>query len=117
MDLKNRTMKVRGAETQPRSVPEFKESLWQRLSVRMPSVRKPGRITINLPGRSARAAAKSGSDTWTPNEFLVVTTDDTVFQDGIDPLRLEDFHVGETISIHGVRGGTTLKASRIAKWD
>ena len=119
MDLKSRTLKVRGAENQPaRSVPEFKASLWQRIGVKMPNVRMPGRLTINLPGRTPKVpAAKPGSEMFNPNEFLVVTTDNTVFQDGIDPLRLEDFHAGETISIHGVLSGTTLQASRIAKWD
>jgi hypothetical protein len=118
IDLKSATLKVRGAETQPsRNVPEIKESLWQRIGVKIPSVRMPGRIAIALPGRASKVSSKSASETINPNEFLVVTTDDTLFQDGSEPLRLEDFHVGETISIHGSLNGTTLKASRIAKWD
>ena len=118
IDLKSGTLRVRGAESQPpRNVPEIKESLWQRIGVKMPNVRMPGRIAIALPGHTSKTSSKPAPDTINPNEFLVVTTDDTLFQDGSDPLRLEDFRVGETISIHGVLDGTTLKASRIAKWD
>jgi len=117
IDLKSGTLKVRGPESQlPKNVPEIKESLWQRIGVKMPSVRMPGLIAIALPGRTSKISSKS-PDTTNPSEFMVVTTDDTLFQDGSDPLQLEDFHVGETISIHGVLDGTTLKASRIAKWD
>src|SRR5215475_5748723 len=117
IDLKSGTLKVRGAESQaPKNVPEIKESLWQRIGVKMPSVRMPGLIAIALPGHNSKISSKA-PDTTNANEFLVVTTDDTLFQDGSDPLQLEDFRVGETISIHGVLDGTTLKASRIAKWD
>jgi hypothetical protein len=117
IDLKSGTLKVRTAESQPpKNVPEIKESLWQRIGVKMPSVRMPGLIAIALPGRTSKISSRP-PDTLNPNEFLVVTTDDTLFQDGSDPLQLEDFHVGETISIHGVLSGSTLKASRIAKWD
>jgi len=118
VDLKARSLKVRGSDgPTTRNVADMKESLWQRLGVRMPAVRVPG-ITISLPGRTAKtAAAKPVPDTFNLNEFTVLTTDDTVFQDGIDPLRFEDFRSGETISIHGVLNGSTLKASRIAKWD
>jgi len=31
----------------------------------------------------------------------VATTNETVFQDGADPIRFEDFKIGETISVHG----------------
>lgn len=63
----------------------------------------PGRITITLPAK--------GTD------YTVVTTNETAFQDGSDPLKFEDFRSGETISIHGVRNGRTLTATRIAKWE
>src|SRR5215470_7903172 len=117
IDLKSGTLRVRAAENQPqKNVPEIKESLWQRIGVRMPSVRMPGLIAIALPGHNSKISSKA-PDTTNPNEFLVTTTDDTLFQDGSDPLQLEDFRVGETISIHGVLNGTALKASRIAKWD
>jgi Domain of unknown function (DUF5666) len=51
-----------------------------------------------------------------PYDYTVVTTGDTTFQDGADPLQFQDFKNGETISIHGVRSGRTLTASRVAKW-
>ena len=117
IDLKNRTLKVRGAENQSlRNMPEVKESLWQRISVRMPSVRMPA---ISLPGHNSRnSAAKPVTDNnLPPNEFMVFTTDGTLFQDGAEMLRLEDFRSGETISIHGVLNGISVNASRIAKWD
>lgn len=119
IDLKARTLKVRASEPQAaRAVPDvIKESLWQRISGRVPSVRMPS-IAILLPGHSARnSSIKLGPDNVSPNEFLVLTNDDTIFQDGIDPLQLEDFHAGETISIHGLLSGSTLRASRIAKWE
>ena|SRR5215831_15482391 len=116
IDLKNRTLKVRGAESQSlRNVPDIRESLWQRIGVKMPSVRMPA---ISLPGYNTRSSsAKPASDNLAPNEFMVVTTDDTLFQDGVENLRLEDFRAGETISIHGALTGSTVNASRIAKWD
>ena len=115
IDMKNRTLKVRGVESQSlRNMPEIRESLWQRISVKMPGVRMPA---ISLPGHNTRSAAKPASENLPPNEFMVVTTDDTLFQDGIETLRLEDFRTGETISIHGVLHGSTVNASRIAKWD
>ena len=108
IDLKTRTLKVRGAEPQaPRLTPEIiRESLWQRIGGRVPSVRMPG-IMVILQRNPSRNAF----------DFSVLTNDDTVFQDGIDPLRLEDFRAGETISIHGILSGSTVRASRIAKWD
>ena len=108
IDIKTRTFKIRGAESQPavRTAPEaIKESLWQRISGRVPSVHMPS-IAILLPGRNARFG-----------DYFVLTNDNTVFQDGSDPLHFEDFHAGETISIHGVLTGSTVRASRIARWD
>ena len=64
----------------------------------------PGAIPISLPERAG-------------SEYTVVTTSDTAFQDGADPLQFEDFKRGETISIHGVRSGRTVTASRVAKWE
>jgi hypothetical protein len=63
-------------------------------------------ISINPAARTIRVRA-----------FTVVTTSDTVFQDGADPLRFDDFKAGEMISIHGVLKGSTLVASRVAKWS
>jgi hypothetical protein len=97
----------------------MRESLWQRIGVRMPNMRMPGGISISLPGRATKVpAAKTTPDVANNlNEYTVVTSNDTVFQDGIDSLRFEDFKSGETISIHGLLSGSTLTASRIAKWD
>jgi hypothetical protein len=74
--------------------------------------------------RSAESPAVSGIETfivlpeWAGTEYSVVTTSDTEFQDGADPLQFEDFKRGETISIHGVRNGRwTVTASRVAKWE
>ena len=63
----------------------------------------PGRITLTLPTKSP--------------DYTVITTSQTAFQDGSDPLKFEDFKSGETISIHGVRNGHTFTATRIAKWE
>jgi hypothetical protein len=121
IDAKNRSMKVRGSEgpaARSAAPAEMKESLWQRIGVKMPNMRMPGGITISLPGRATKVpAAKPAPDTNNLNEYTVVTNSDTMFQDGIDSLRFEDFKSGETISIHGLLNGSTLTASRIAKWD
>src|SRR5262245_4444634 len=50
-------------------------------------------------------------------EYTLVTTRSTTFQDGADTLHFEDFQSGETISIRGCLTGTTLTASRVAKWE
>src|SRR5215468_1167898 len=117
IDAKNRTMKVRGSEgsaVRSAAPPEVKESLWQRIGVKMPNMRMPGGITISLPGRTTKVpTAKPAPDSTTNlNEYTVVTNSDTVFQDGIDSLRFEDFKTGETISVHGFISGSTLTASR-----
>jgi uncharacterized protein DUF5666 len=121
IDAKNRSMKVRGSEgpaARSAAPAEMKESLWQRIGVKMPNMRMPGGITISLPGRATKVpTAKPAPDTNNLNEYTVVTNSDTMFQDGIDSLRFEDFKSGETISIHGLLNGSTLTASRIAKWD
>src|SRR5262249_7124572 len=102
IDAKNRTLKVRGSDgAAPRSVPEVRESLWQRIGVKMPGVKVPGGITILLPGRTTKSSTgKPASDVNNYSEYTVVTTNDTVFQDGIDSIRFEDFKTGETVSIH-----------------
>jgi hypothetical protein len=118
IDAKTRTLKIRASEGQSLHIlPEIKESLWQRIGGRVPSVRMPS-IAVLLPGHAARnTSVRPAQDGLLPNEYTVITAHDTLFQDGSDNLRLEDFHSGETISIHGVFHGSTLKASRIAKWE
>ena len=115
IDLKNKIFKVRGSDNQAirsLSMAEVMQSLRQRIGFTL-----PGGITIALPGRTAKNPQKPAGDT--PNnldEYTVVYTSTTVFQDGGDSVRVEDFKVGETISIHGVLRGNMLIASRIAKW-
>jgi hypothetical protein len=76
------------------------------------------RVSNSLPLRTGgEAQAKSTSSVRNAYEYTVVTTGDTVFQDGVDAIRFEDFKSGETISIHGVLKGTTLTAFRLAKWE
>ena len=87
MDLKNKTFKVRASE-----------------GFSGPTVLLVGGAGIHLPGHAA-------------NEYTVVTTGKTLFQDGGESITMEDFKTGETISIHGTLNGTTLTATRIAKWS
>ena len=86
--------------------------LKQRIGVTL-----PGGITIALPGRGGKNPTKPADDTGNNlDEFTVVVTKDTVFQDGGENIRFEDFRNGETISVHGALNGNILTASRIAKW-
>jgi hypothetical protein len=76
------------------------------------------RVSNSLPLRTGEEVQpKSNSSVKNAYEYTVVTTGDTVFQDGVDAIRFEDFKSGETISIHGVLKGTTLTAFRLAKWE
>src|SRR5262245_16897594 len=89
IDAKARTMKVRGAEgSAPKTAPEFKESLWQRIGVKMPSVKVPS-ISIALPGKANRTPQIKPDVVANPNEYMILTTNDTAFQDGPDALRFE----------------------------
>jgi hypothetical protein len=74
-------------------------------------------VRSSLHGRHGKTHSKATPCIANLDEYTVVTTDDTVFQDGADPIRFEDFKNGETISIHGLFRGATLKASRVAKWE
>ena len=118
IDLKNRTLKIRGADGQSLSVRNVSQNLsqmMQGLKQRI-GVTLPGGITIALPGHG-KSPSKSPQETVnTLEEYTVVVTKDTVIQDGSEPIRLEEFKSGETISIHGALSGTVLTASRIAKW-
>jgi hypothetical protein len=114
LDLKNRTLKVRGSDNQPlRNISQMMQSLKQRIGITL-----PGGIAIGLPGRNPKSTTKPAGDAVNNlDEYTVVITPDTVIQDGGETIRLQDFKVGETISIHGVLLGDTLTASRIAKWS
>ena len=114
LDLKNKTLRVRGSDAQTvRNVSQMMQSLRQRIGVTL-----PGGIAIGLPGRNGKTPSKPAGDPGNNlDEYTVIITNDTVIQDGGEPIRLEDFKVGETISIHGLLSGTTIRASRIAKWS
>jgi hypothetical protein len=119
IDAEARTMRVRGSEGPAvRNLLSAGEHSRQRFGVKMPGILLPGCIKIGLPGRTGKVP-RSKSTFGIPNldEYTVLTTSDTVFQDGGDSIRFEDFKNGETISIHGVLRGATLTASRVAKWD
>ena len=116
IDLKNRTLKVRGSDAQQvRNLPDLKQSLRPKIGVTF-----PGGFTIALPsiitGKNAPSKPAPSNEQNNLDEYTVVVTRDTVIEDGSDSIRLEDFKTGETISIHGSLIGTTLTASRIAKW-
>ena len=115
IDLKNRTLRVRGSDGQSLSVRNAHQNLSQMmvgLKQRI-GVTLPGGITIALPGRTAKTPTKQDNNL---EEYTVVVTSDTVFQDGAEYVEFGDFRIGETISIHGSLDGNILTASRIAKW-
>lgn len=118
IDLKSKTLRMRGSDGQSlsiRSVSQNFAQVVQGLKQHI-GVTLPGGITIALPGR-AKNPPKPGEETTNNlDEYTVVTTKDTVFRDGGESIRFEDFKAGETISIHGVLSSGTITASRIAKW-
>jgi len=120
IDARARTMVVRSSDAPiVRELPGMKQT-WQASGSRIPVIALPGGITIPLPGRNGRTTPQTPQSRPAPEtrtELTIVTTTDTEFQDGADPIRFDDFKKGETISIHGQLTGTVLTASRIAKWD
>ena len=116
IDLKAKTIKVRGGDNQNqpiRNISQMMQGLKQRIGFTL-----PGGITIGLPGRNGKSTPKPSADAVNNlDEYTVVITKETAFQDGADTIRLEDFKTGETISIHGTLSGSLLTASRIAKWS
>jgi hypothetical protein len=121
VDAKAKTLRVRGSDGQTpstRSVSQNFSQMMQGLKQRI-GVTLPGGITISLPGRAKSQNNSKTTDENNKNnleEYTVVTTDDTSYQDGGDSIRFEDFRSGDVISIHGSLRGSTLTASRIAKW-
>jgi hypothetical protein len=118
IDQKNKVLKVRGSDGQSLSIRSISQSfsqMMQGLKQRI-GVTLPGGITIAFPGRGKNSSKPAPDPANILDEYTVVTTQDTVFQDGGEAIRFEDFKTGETISIHGVLGGSTITASRIAKW-
>jgi len=120
IDFKNKTIRMRGSDGQTMSVRNVSQNIsqWMQGVKQKVGVTLPGGITIALPGRNTKNPTKQTDEPANNlEEYTVVVTKDTVFQDGSDPLRLEDFRAGETVSIRGVLNGSTLTASRIAKWN
>ncbi len=112
IDLKNKTLRVRASDDQ------FTQRFLQaKQGDTSPVITFPGGATIRFPQRTGKHPSPAGSTTPNLNQYMVVITGKTVIQDGAEPMRLEDFTVGETISIHGWYAGNTLTASRIAKWS
>jgi len=120
IDLKNKTMRVRASDSQTLAVRNMHQNLSQMmvgLKQRI-AVTLPGGITIALPGRTGRVPSRPTDENKVNSleEYTVLITGDTVFQDGSDYITLEDFKPGETISIHGSFNENILTATRIAKW-
>jgi len=118
INTKNRTMVVSGSEGAAlHHMVAQKETSWPHLAVQLPGITLPGGITFPWPGGNGRAPQpQSTSNIERADEYTVLTTSDTLFQDGSDSIQFEDFKTGETISIHGELKGTNLTASRLAKW-
>jgi len=112
IDLKNKTLGVRASDDQL-----TQNFLLAKQGDTSPVITFPGGATIRFPQRTGRHPSPAGSTTPNLNQYMVVITSKTVIQDGAEPMRLEDFTIGETISIHGWYAGNTLTASRIAKWS
>jgi len=116
VDAKNKTFRVRGSDGQALSIRNVSQNfsqLMQGLKQHI-GVTLPGGITIALPGR--KSAAKPADDTTNLEEYTVAATKETIYQDGIDYINFDDFKNGDVISIHGTLTGSTLVASRVAKW-
>jgi len=119
IDAKNKTLRVRNSDGQSLSVRTVSQNFAQMIQglKQHIGVTLPGGITIALPGRKASVkSVKTEDKPENSDEYTVAVTDRTVFQDGGDTIRFEDFKSGEVISIHGSLRGNTLTASRIAKW-
>jgi hypothetical protein len=111
INAKNRTLVVSSSEKAAvQQTVVQKESPVQRLVFQLPGITFPRGIMIPQTPQSIPNIAYMG-------EYTVLTTGDTLFQDGSDSIPFEDFKTGEIISIHGALKGTILTASRLAKWD
>src|SRR5215469_3667396 len=104
INAKTRTMTIRSSDSVP-TAPAANVPL-----LKLPRIVFPGGIAITVPTSFSKPAGCL-------NEYTLVTTNGTVFQDGADPIRFDDFKTGETVSIHGVLNGAVLTASRLAKWS
>ena len=113
IDLQNRMLRVRGSDNEP--APQYVHT---RRHLSTSVITFPGGLSIHIPLRVCRNPV-SKTSTGVPNldEYTVIITSKTLIQDGADPIRLEDFTEGETVSIHGVLNGNILTASRFSKWS
>jgi hypothetical protein len=117
INAKNRTLVVSGSDGPAvRHIAVQKESPLPRIAVQLPGVTFPGGIMIPLPVGNPKPPQSTPTIEHL-DEYTVLTTGDTLFQDGSDSIEFEDFKTGETISIHGELKGTILTASRLAKWN
>ena len=110
INTKDRTLTVSGPASAAANNVLPRQRTW-RFGVQIPGILIPEGLTIPLP------QTKSPSTVERRDEYTVLTTTDTVFQDGADEIQFQDFKSGETVSIHGALKGTTLTASRLAKWN
>jgi len=101
-----RTMKIRGSE----------DIAAHSAGDRLAGILCSGSIKVSFPAnlRQARPTVNLADHL---GEYKLVTTGDTIFQDGADSIRFEDFGIGETVSIRGILNESVLTASRVAKWD
>src|SRR4051794_885061 len=85
IDVKSKTFKIRGSDSQTlsiRTVSQNISQMMQGLKQRV-AVTLPGGITIALPGRGKTSASKPADpDINDLEEYTVVITKDTVFEDG-----------------------------------
>jgi hypothetical protein len=111
IDLQNRMLRVRGSDIEPaRNLARPRRHL--------PVITLPGGLSIHIPVRVDRISnLPRASNTPNLDEYTVIINAKTLIQDGGDPIRLEDFREGETVSIHGVLNGNILTASRLSKWS
>jgi len=109
-NTRDKTMTVSGPASAAGNNILPKQRSW-RVGLQLPGLVIPGGLTIPWP------QPKSSSTVETRDEYTIITTTDTVFQDGGEDIQFEDFKTGETISISGALKGTTLTASRLAKWN
>jgi hypothetical protein len=113
IDLQNRMLRVHGSDGEP-----SRHYVQTKHHFSTPIITFPHGLSIHIPLRVDRnPSSKTSAGVLNLDEYTVVITNKTLIQDGADPIRLEDFTEGETVSIHGVLNGNVLTASRFSKWS
>jgi hypothetical protein len=109
IDIKNNLFKVRSSTKL--AEPNERNRGW--IAVILPTG-----VTIRLPMNANREPVHKNVEDALNNgtEYIVTLTEATVLSDGYQPIKLENFEIGERISIHGTFNGTNLTATRISKW-